>query len=453
MLPKMKTKITACFIVVVLSFSVLASCQGESSPTGGNGTGNASTENGGETNEPGPDSITLRVAWWGNQLRNETTAAMLEAYEDENSHVKFETEFSDWSGYWDRLATQAVASNLADIIQQDLQYITQYYEANQLVNLSEQIEAGNLNVDDVADSILASGTFDDALYALCSGVNAVGMIYNTRLAEEAGVDVPMRITYNDVMEFSTQIFEETGVRAEVATGQGGMIMMARSLGDQLYDHENNRIGASEETILEIFTIVKDTIESDWSLSVDVLQELSTAGLENHALPTGQAWNNFPGGSNMLAAYQAVMEDELAMVMYPTIDNPPHENMYLRPAMFWSITTTSEHVEESAKVINYYTNSETAQDLLMAERGVPVSEKMAEYLMPQLDEVQQRIFAYIAEVTEIAVPVDPPPPAGANEVDSYIGDLIDLVRYGEISPEEATERFFTEANSILANAAE
>jgi multiple sugar transport system substrate-binding protein len=109
------------------------------------------------------------------------------------------------------------------------------------------------------------------------------------------------------------------------------------------------------------------------------------------------------------------------------------------------------LEEAARIIDYFTNSERAQDLLQAERGVPVCSKMAEYLRPQLSDVQQRVFAYISEVTKVAVPFDPPQPNGSTEVNKLLDDLTDLVRYGEISPEDAAARFLPEAQDILTKA--
>ena len=77
--------------------------------------------------------------------------------------------------------------------------------------------------------------------------------------------------------------------------------------------------------------------------------------------------------------------------------------------------------------------------------------MADYLEPKLDPVQQRVFAYIAEVTKVAVPFDPPQPNGSNEVNKLLDDLTDLVRYGEFTAEDAAARFLPEANDILAKA--
>ena len=442
---KISKRVAAIALASVMCIAVLSGCAGQPSPQAPQSSGAAPS-----AQAPAGD-VTIRVAWWGNQLRNDTTVAMLDAFVAENPNVKYEAEFTDWSGYWDKLATQAASNNLPDILQQDYSYIAQYYNKNQLANLSEFVDSGKIDVSNVSDSILSLGKFDDKLYALCAGVNAVGMLYNTRLAQEAGVTVPLRPTYEDINDISAKVYAATGIHSVSPGGDVAIAMMARDAKEVFYDVANKKIGASEATVLKYFNHVKTCINSDWHVSVDVLQESSTAGVEDKPISKGTAFNEFPGGSNMMAAHQAPLEDELAMVMYPKSSDATAENMYLRPAMFWSISESSANKETAAAIINYYTNSEKAQDVLQAERGVPVSTVMADYLKPQLGEVQQKIFDYIAEVTKVAVPFDPPSPAGANEVSKLVDNITDLVRYGELTPEAATARFLPEANAILSKA--
>jgi multiple sugar transport system substrate-binding protein len=45
-----------------------------------------------------------------------------------NPNVKINVEFTDWTGYWDKLSAMAAGGNLPDIIQQDYAYITQWHE-------------------------------------------------------------------------------------------------------------------------------------------------------------------------------------------------------------------------------------------------------------------------------------------------------------------------------------
>lgn len=455
-----KRKIGSLLLCGMLLAGMLAGCGNQpngskassaaqsSSTSAADSSATGSTESTGTSDEP----VTLRITWWGNQLRNDTTTKMLDAFKAENPNVTFEAEFSDWSGYWDKLATQAASDNMPDIVQQDYSYIAQYHARNQLTNLSEQVEKGNLNIDNINDSVLQNGSFDGQLFALCAGINAQCTVYDADVFEAAGVTMPERPTYQDIMDLAAQVYEKTGVKGEVPSGGGPLSMMARDQGQAQYDIENHKIGASEEVVLSYFQLIKDAITSDWSISVDVMQEASTAGLEASPLATQKSCYNFPGGSNMVAALQNATSHKLKIVMYPRSEDYTKESMYLRPSMFWSISQNSQNKDWAARVIDYYTNAKDAQDILLAERGVPVSSEMADYLKPKLDQVQQEIFDYVSKVGDVAVPFDPPPPNGSTEADKLLGDLTDRVRYGELSPEDAAKQYISGANDVLAKAA-
>lgn len=430
----------ALLLVSVLVLGTFTACGKSKETKSGAITGNSSAAE--------EESQKIRIAWWGNQVRNDTTLAALDAYTKEHPNITFETEFSDWSGYWDKMATQAASDNLPDIIQQDYAYVSQYQEKNQLANLDSYVNSGALNVADVNDSVLAAGKMNDSLYAVVAGVNAVSSVYNADILEKAGLTISEHPTYSEIKELAVQVKEKLGVSTEMPAGEWAVQMMARDKGEVLFDSKNGKLGISEETALQYFKDIDEEINSDWGLTIDVIQEASTAGVEGGPMATGKSWITFPG-SNQIAAIRNANKDKIDIVMYPKTDDAVKESMYLRPSMFWSVAESSKNKDTAVDVINYFTNSETAQDNLKAERGVPISSKMAEYMEPSLDEVQKQQFEYIAKVTEVATPIDPPYPAGSNEVITLLGDLTDSVRYHESTPEDAAARFIKEANEILA----
>ena len=66
-----------------------------------------------EEEDTGADGgkVNLRMVWWGSQERHDATLKVLDLYKEKNPNVTFETEFSGWEGYWDKLATQSAAQN------------------------------------------------------------------------------------------------------------------------------------------------------------------------------------------------------------------------------------------------------------------------------------------------------------------------------------------------------
>lgn len=95
-------------------------------------------------NKTDDEKITIRVAWWGNQTRNDLTVKALDLYTEKHPNVTFETEPSSWDGYFDKLSTQAATGSLPDIYQQDYGQIRSYYDQNLMLNLQPFVESNVL---------------------------------------------------------------------------------------------------------------------------------------------------------------------------------------------------------------------------------------------------------------------------------------------------------------------
>ncbi|MFL6561096.1 MAG: ABC transporter substrate-binding protein, partial [Bacillus sp. (in: firmicutes)] len=97
---------------------------------------NSSSTSSGEESKPKEDKkdepVTLRIAWWGSQPRHDYTLEIIKMYEEKNPNVKIEAEYAAWDDYWKKLAPQAAANELPDIIQMDLSYFSQYAQNNQI---------------------------------------------------------------------------------------------------------------------------------------------------------------------------------------------------------------------------------------------------------------------------------------------------------------------------------
>jgi multiple sugar transport system substrate-binding protein len=123
--------------------------------------------------------------------------------------------------------------------------------------------------------------------------------------------------------------------------------------------------------------------------------------------------------------------------------------YLKPSMFFSITEGCETVDEAVLFIDYFTNSMEANEVLFAERGVPIAPAVLEHLLALADETTGAIFEYIAKISEDASPIPPPPPAGYTDISTNVFEpFVDQVLYGMMSPEEGVEFFREEAQAIL-----
>ena len=123
---------------------------------------------------------------------------------------------------------------------------------------------------------------------------------------------------------------------------------------------------------------------------------------------------------------------------------------MKPGMFFSVAETSKVKKEAAEFINWFMNSEEANDIIMAERGTPVSSKVREHMINsgKMTEQQKEMFAYVDEAEKLCGETPAPDPVGMSEINEALKNAAYKAFYGQSTPEEAAASFREEANAIL-----
>lgn len=394
----------------------------------------------------GQEEITLRVGWWGSQTRNDLTQQVLDLYMKKNPGIKLEAEFTDWSGYWDKLATQAAGGGLPDIIQMDYSYLSQYASSSQLANLNDYLTEGTIDRSHISDSVIASGTVDGNCYAITLGSTAPMVLYDKATADAAGVTIPIHPTLEEYYDICQEIYEKTGVPAYYESGMTTIQYYARSLGKEFFSEV---LGGNTEVAEQHFEWVERLADAPFAIKADLLSEKNPQVVDSMPINDLSTWNVFSFSNAYLSIYNACGgERELGAFMYPYPEDATAEPMYLKPAMFFSITETSQYKDEAARFIDWFVNSEECNQILKGERGVPANDEIAEMVKGLVDDIEQVAYVYVAEVNQIATAVDPPNPAGYSEVEAKLVSLVEDIRYGNKTGAEAAEEFVPVAKDIL-----
>ncbi|MDO5423473.1 MAG: ABC transporter substrate-binding protein [Eubacteriales bacterium] len=396
----------------------------------------------------GEEKVTLSFCWWGNQTRNDLTKKAVDLYMEQNPNVEIKVEFTDWTGYWDKLSTMAAGGNLPDIMQQDASYLNSYQSSGQLANLTEFIDSGVIDTSKINASVIDSSTIDGKCYGISSGVTALMMDYDKAIVEEAGVTIPDQMTFDEFYDISAEIYEKTGAMTYFDGGLNTLRYLSRANGTNLYDEIN---AGDSTSVAEHFALVDKFAKAEFAITPELLAEKNPYVVETKPINDGTTWNDF-SFCNQFISISSTAGRELEMTMYPMPEEMEAQPMYLQPAAFLSIAETSENKEEAAKFIDWFINSIECNEILMAERGIPVNSEVSEAIKPNADEVFQKVFDYVAAVSEVAESVDPLEPEGRAEVDALCNTTVENLRYGDITVEEATDSFMTEAKRILDEAA-
>lgn len=402
-------------------------------------------------------NINLIVGWWGNQVRNDRTQEVLEMYSAANPGVTFDSQPAQFSDYWTKLATAAAGNALPDVLQMNYSsYLEQYVNNNLLEDLGPYVEQGLLDVSAIDQSILDSGSVDGKLYAICCGLNVPALIYNKSLTDELGIEVKKNMTIDEFMDVSRQIYEKSGVKTDLAFGNAESMMTYILRGEGIPNmFDGNAFSVEEDSFVPFFNIYETGYKEGWMLDAGVYAELTENSIEQCPLvyfstPQTQTWCACYW-SNQLQAMQNAAPEGMVLDYNTWPATDPAKADFLHPSMFFSVAAGSSEKEEAVKVLNYLINDMDCNQVLMAERGIPATTKVADALSASLPEESQREIVFINDVVAPnSSTISPCAPAGSNEVFSKADDLVEQILYGVKTAEEASAELFAEGNKILSN---
>ena len=449
----MKKIMIAGLMAVMMTMS-LAACGSSAGSSDASGTGSAATGDNSAAQAASGDKVTLSLCWWGNQTRNDVTKKAVDLYMEQNPNVEIKVEFTDWSGYWDKLSAMAAGGNLPDIIQMDYSYLQQYQQSGQLADLSQFIESGVIDTSKIADSVIDSGSIDGTCYALSLGSNAPMMVYDKEIVEQAGVELPEQLTIEELYDIGQTIYEKTGVKTDIAYGiaQSWSEYFMRSY--DIVPFGDKCMNGDETSWTPFFEMYTKGLDEGWLLDPSVFAEIAIGSVEQAPMvysqtPETQSWCEFSNSNQLTAMQKAAPEGtEIGITTWPAPD--PKKSDYLKSSQFFSVGSDAKNPEEAVKLLNWLINSSEANNILLGERGIPAPANIAEEVAPQISEVDQKVVAFINDVvTPNCSPINPPQPDGASEVYDLLNRTVEKVCYGELDAPTAASQFWTEANKIMS----
>ncbi|MCZ2821246.1 extracellular solute-binding protein [Modestobacter sp. VKM Ac-2977] len=408
---------------------------------------------GGTTRDDGP--VTMRMSWWGSDTRHAATQELIDLYESQNEGVTIEGDFTGFADYWDRLATSTAGGDAPCLMQQDTRYVREYADRGALLDLTPYIEDGTIDTSDLDENVAETGAVEDATYAIPTGVNAFSVVIDPAAYEAAGVPVPdgSSWTWEEMVDTAAQVTQATGgeVYGMQAMGLNGgdtnFEVYAREQGEALFD-ENGEIGFTTETLADWWAIEKRASETGAEPPPATTVEVFNGGVDQALVATGNGASGF-WWTNELPALTAGAGSELEFRQFPTEEGDGETGMYLKPAMFWAISSDCESPQEAAMLLDWLINSEDAVNIIKADRGLPVNTELRDQIAPTLDAPGQAAVAFVEEITPGLQ--DPPalPPQGAGEVQSILQRYTEQILFDQVSVEDAAEQFMSEVESAIA----
>lgn len=394
------------------------------------------------------DPVTIRFGWWGSDERAETTKAVIAAFEEANPDIVVEPETSDFTSYFDRLATNTAANDSPDVITLGGAYPREYSDRGALLDLAEVGDA--LDTSKFNDDTLTAARFDGTLYGVPTGGNAIGVVINRAVFAEAGVPVP------DTTAWTWDDFVQAAEKVSAATADGTfgfeprindtIGVYAAQRGTPIFT-EDGELGVKASTLEDYWDMELDLVKGGGSPSAEQIVELSTASPEQTLMGQGKAAMTI-AYSNLLATYEASSGADLDLVALPGETEFEQPGATVLPSQFYSISSQSEHPEEAARLIDYLVNSTDAGELILDDRGLPFNTEVLDAVKPLLAPASVEAAEYLETVAESGAGAVPIAPAGGSALNEITSSAESDVLFGKSTPADAAKKWHSDLQAAL-----
>ena len=422
-------------IVAAAAAAVLAlsACGGGASPQSADGT------------------VELRFSWWGSDKRAQLTQAAIAAFEAENPKIKIKPEYGDWSGYWDKLATQVAANDAPDIIQMDEKYITEYSSRGALLDLSKY----GIDTSKLDEAALNAGKSEDGLTGIAAGINAATIVANPAVFQAAGVPLPddKTWTWEDFGRIAAEVTAKsprgTYGAAAYGTDEASLGVWLRQNGKSLYTSDG-KLGFEPADIAKWWEFLKELSEKKAVPSASEVVEAEAAPLDQSGLATGKNGLAF-WWSNQLPALEKAAGSDLQILRFPSNTGKAADTqLWYKASQFWSASSRTKHPEETAKFIDFLANNKKAGEALLADRGVHPNSDVRAAIEPKLTPADIKVVKFIDQIKDELGEAPAPPPKGAGAIQEIVKRYTSEVLFNRLSTDEAGKKAHDEMKSAISS---
>ncbi|WP_149202878.1 ABC transporter substrate-binding protein [Actinotalea subterranea] len=313
----------------------------------------------------------------------EATESIVAAWNEANPDVQVEIVPAGWDGIYDKLITQFNGGAAPDIIHYEAASIVPFAVDGYLADLSEHMSEDF--VADVPEGIMESVTVDGEVIAYPTELQSYMVFANKTLLDQAGVEIPSgeTMTWEELREIAlaTTTGGTYGLGWGLKSPTAAFMTMAPAFGGTFFEGTGAdaelTVGEGELAIPELVRAMSTEDSSILPVS------LTQSGSEVLASFYAGAIAMTIQGSFQAANIAADAPEGFDWVVLPPLEGPDGAGQAANPQTL-SVNIDSEHVEESAEFLNFFTQAENLAALNEADALIPASSSAQELMAKNLE---------------------------------------------------------------------
>lgn len=400
----------------------------------------------------------MLVAWWGSDDRHQKSLKLLKLFESKHPGLKMDAQYGGLIGYQDKVSTQFAGGSAPDVMQ-----ISDNREAliasGRLLELDDAINAGKINLADANKSVIQTITVGSKLYSIPWGLACGCYFLDTKVFADSKVDLPAPDwNWDQYAEKAKAITKASGGKI-----YGSADIWAPSGTRSLYPFEfflrqrgkssfttDGQLGFEQAELTEWFTFWDDLRKAGGVPTAEITA--AESGFETSPIITGRA-AMYPVNSSIASSLQALTKNKLVCAVVPNGINSkalsgPNFGAFINASLQIFVNAASKQKDLAIEFLNFVTNDPDAAKIQLMSRGVPLSAKVAQSILPNVSPIEQSMADVIKYTQDHTTTPGITWPTTGGQVQDLMQRSHQAIAFSQGSVADTVSKFFDEAGIIL-----
>lgn len=412
----MKKLLSLCIFVLISI--MLVACSGKSS---------------------GDGKKTIEVALWDENV-SDAVDASIESFKKEHPDVNVKVTYTPFAEYWTKLRTSLGGGSGPDVFWMNEPNFYQYVTSDLIKDLEPFLQGDEeFAKENYYPAVVDLYSYEDKLYAAPYFVDSIGLFYNKRLFDEAGVDYPDETwTWEDIEAVGEKLTKPDegvyGYLNQVVRNQSGYYNLMHQAGGYVISEDKTKSGFDTPEAKEAFAFLNRLIEK--KISPTVKAQIET---DADQWFMSQKVAMTPEISVHAAEYEEVLGEDLGVAPLPKgkVDTS------IVHGIGWAMNSKTKNEELAWELIKSLSNKEGTTVMAKTGFATPAHMEISKVWLDSLPNVELQIFL---DALEKAVPY--PVSEKTSEWQNIETTEIQGAFLGQKSIDEALEKIAAEMNAIL-----
>ncbi|MFJ5760325.1 ABC transporter substrate-binding protein [Neobacillus sp. NPDC093182] len=264
----------------------------------------------------GKEKKTIEVALWDKNA-SEAVDKSIQEFNKRHPDVKVNVTYTPWEDYWTKLKTSIGGGKGPDVFWMNAPNFYQYASSGFIKDLEPYIqEDGEYNKEDYFPAVVDLYTYEGKLHAAPYFIDSVGLYYNKKFFDEAGIPYPDETwTWEDIETVGGQLTDKEngvyGYSMDIKASQQVYYNLIHQAGGFIISEDKTKSGFDTPETKEAFKFIEKMIGKGISPSAQTVMET-----EGKQLFLSEKVAMLPAISVSAGEFKEVLGDNLGVAPLP-----------------------------------------------------------------------------------------------------------------------------------------